>query len=170
MTTITDDLPEVTLEPMEALEVTDFMSAANLIYAIRKQQELIERIKQQKKEAMEYYDKKVINTLVSIDYMKGKIMGFLKVSGERSLSSHLGTASLVTRRLEQWPEDEALKAFAEVNRIANYQKVQYVLDKPTIKDWCHAHRVFPPQYSEGEAESLTIRHREQNGGGAHGDY
>lgn len=134
--------------------VSSDIQANNIMYALRNLKESIEKTNDTKKEYMEFFDKKVTQLEKAETFLKTMLENYVR-SKEENVRTPNGTAYLVTRKSYNYPEMEALVAFAKDKGLP--VKVVESVSKTDIKNFHAEYGELPEGASVSENTSMTIR-------------
>lgn len=109
-----------TNQMLETVELTSELAPpnnsaelANTLYQVDRIDEHILNLQKQCEEAVNFYARKIESIENRKAFLLGQITGYLEFHQLKSLSTHKGTASLVTREHVQWPTDEEIIQWIE---------------------------------------------------------
>jgi len=117
----------------------------------------IQRYKEQRDEAKHYYAMKIQKAEMAIEYIEGKILGFLRFRNVRNIATPIGTAYIIRSTTKLWSDDEEkLVQWVKENcPVALRQKT--AIDKKAVSDYIKETGNIPPGYEEQQRDSIGIR-------------
>lgn len=113
------------------------------LYACDKLYEEIERYKQLKKEAVEFYDQKIAALEKQIEFHRRSIKNYLVNTGQKNLATPRGTVYVTQKERVEWPSDDVLIDFSVKQGIPVRVKEIVSPDKVAIKKFIEDTHVRP---------------------------
>ncbi len=157
--TILEDLLGVEhadLFPEENQERLNSMDIARQIATIKKLEEQIQQYELQEKEAKSFYAQRRAKCDDRIGFLKGSIKAFLDQQGLKNIQTPNGTAYQKVVTVKQWPDDEALLAWADVH-LPTAIRVKREPDKRAIGEHIAKTGDVPEMYREEHETRVYIR-------------
>jgi len=150
-------------EPVKLPELVNTAHANIYVMAVKANGRKIDKLKQQAKEAQEFYAQKVTKIEENILWIKEQLKQFLITTGEKSFSLPAGTVFKQTRKTITLPDDDILlewlkehatndEYFALATTVPKVNKKEV---KAFLEHYPYAHTL--PGYTSSFIESITIR-------------
>lgn len=149
-----EDSALVNAEPTNSAEV------ARMIYIINALEAKADQLDKQKEEALAFYEKRMESLEKQILFIKGKLEGYLRISGQKSVSTHNGTVILTTKTHRVWPKDDVLLQWVKSLNPEDVRDCIEITEKPrksVIAEKLIANGRIPEGYTEVVADGLSIR-------------
>lgn len=93
--------------------ITSIAEMDSYLFLIRKKEEEKTELERRKKEAQAFYDERIDRQEQTIEFLTAKVQGFVRASGENSITTPTGRAGFRTRKKFRWGSTDDLLAFAK---------------------------------------------------------